>query len=471
MRVAAGICVVATGLAIGAAQAHAGLDLRAESLDPAFRAGIGDYTLPASTCASRFELEVAAPGRTESRIGDSRWFSGTRSRHLKLDPGQAVRIKTRDERERDRYFVRCLPADFPAFSYERSARPASELYAVSPSRFGQSYPNYVAIFDRHGVPVWWRSGEGSSSDAKVLGDGSIASVRGNLSGQSGIEPAYEIRRPNGSLVRTVSAVGAGTDAHDLQVTGDGNYLLLAYVERTGRVDASGYNGDRNARVVDGVVQKVSPRGELLWQWSTADHVGLEETGRWWERLSEPYDIVHINSVEEAENGDYLISLRHADAAYRLDGESGAVKWKLGGTPTPESLEVAGDPYVASLFGGQHDVRELGDGSITLHDNGSDRGRPPRAVRYEISSGVATLVDAQSDPLVSESDCCGSSRFANGAWVASWGGTGIVSEFAAGERTFTLDFGSSWSYRATPVDGATDRDTLRAGMNDQVELKD
>ena len=181
-------------------------------------------------------------------------------------------------------------------------------------------------------------------------------------------------------------------------------------------------------------------------------------------------MAHINAVEETADGDYLISLRHTDAVYRLDGTNGAIEWKLGGSERPESLEIAGDPYADSLFGGQHDVRELADGTITLHDNGTDRGRPPRSVRYEVSGGVATLVDSQSDPEVSSSECCGSSRFQNGAWLASWSRTGLVSEFDAGERTFGLDFGSAWSYRAVPVDGETDRERLRSGMNHRVSLK-
>ena len=189
-----------------------------------------------------------------------------------------------------------------------------------------------------------------------------------------------------------------------------------------------------------------------------------------ERVQEPYDLAHINAVEETFDGDYLISLRHTDAVYRLDGTTGAIEWKLGGTERPESLGVAGDPYADSLFGGQHDIRELADGTITLQDNGSDRGRPPRSVRYEVSGGVATLIDSQSDPAVPASDCCGSSRFQNGAWLASWARTGVVSEFAGGERTFALDFSPAWSYRAVPVDGEVGRASLRSGMNEMAGLK-
>ena len=66
----------------------------------------------------------------------------------------------------------------------------------------------------------------------------------------------------------MQTVGTTTDFHDLQPTPDGNYLLLSYRLRSG-VDTSAYNGDADATVYDGVVQKVTPDGQLVWEWSTA----------------------------------------------------------------------------------------------------------------------------------------------------------------------------------------------------------
>ena len=89
----------------------------------------------------------------------------------------------------------------------------------------------------------------------------------------------------------------------------------------------------------------------------------------------------------------LISLRHTDAVYRLDRATGAIEWKLGGTPTDESLAVLNDPLAADPLGAQHDIRYLGDGEISIHDNGTDLGRAPRAVRYRVEGSSATLLDA------------------------------------------------------------------------------
>jgi hypothetical protein len=170
-----------------------------------------------------------------------------------------------------------------------------------------------------------------------------------------------------------------------------------------------------------------------------------------------------------------MSLRHTNAVYRFNRATGAIQWKLGGTPRAESLQVVGDPAFTSGtgtsgFGGQHDARMQPDGSLTLHDNGSSRNRPPRAVRYRIDAAAktATLVETITDPLVPSSACCGSARkAAGGNWVASWGMNRIVTELTpAGTRVFKLTLPATvFSYRAVPVEkGVLSRATLRIAMN-------
>ncbi len=151
-------------------------------------------------------------------------------------------------------------------------------------------------------------------------------------------------------------------------------------------------------------------------------------------------------------------------------------WKLGGTPTPESLTVLNDPHAANPLGGQHDAMIRADGTLTAHDNGQYQGRPPRTVQYEIdeAAGTARLINSISDPNVPAAVCCGSARLSNsGSWLAAWGGAGPpnphpVTEYAPdGSRTFVLTFPGTWSYRAAPVGtGQLTRSEIRAGMESQ-----
>src|SRR5262249_22978449 len=140
------------------------------------------------------------------------------------------------------------------------------------------------------------------------------------------------------------------------------------------------------------------------------------------------------------------------------------------TINPDSLTLQGDPVFSagSHFGGQHDARVLSDNTVTLYDDGTDLGRPPRAVRYQIDvdAKTATLLEEVSDPaLVAVSGCCGSARkLPGGNWVIGWGGTSFVSEMTPlGDPVFELQMTSSpFVYRATPLPfGQLDRNSLRA----------
>jgi hypothetical protein len=143
---------------------------------------------------------------------------------------------------------------------------------------------------------------------------------------------------------------------------------------------------------------------------------------------------------------------------------------VGGTPTPRSLQVLGDPYGQAIFSGQHDARVLPDGSLTVHDNGTNLDRPPRAVRYRIDEEAltATLLEDVRDTRAPSSGCCGGARkLPAGNWVVSWGAQPTVGEYTpSGAPVLRLTFtAGAFSYRAFPVEpGRLERSVLRDGMD-------
>jgi hypothetical protein len=325
---------------------------------------------------------------------------------------------------------------------------------------------YVAMFDRHGVPVWWLDTGHQAVDFKLLPNGHVLYDEIDAG-------VYVERTLDGTEVRRVHTVGSWTDGHDALLLGNGNYLLITYRPRQ-HVDMSAYDGPADGTVLDGEVQEIDDQGAVVWTWSTKDHVALDETGRWMPAvLQKPvngmYDIVHMNALE-LRGDELVVSLRHTDAVYSIDRTTGALNWKLGGTTTPERLAFVGDPDAATSFGGQHDPRWQPDGTLTLHDNGTLRNRPPRLVRYAIDTAArtATLVEDVRDEAVPSSPCCGSARrLSGGNWVAGWGYAQSFAELTPeGAAVFRVTWdGSQFAYRTVPVEpGVLTRAALRAAMD-------
>jgi hypothetical protein len=204
-----------------------------------------------------------------------------------------------------------------------------------------------------------------------------------------------------------------------------------------------------------------------------DHIPASETmATWWpqyiqnQTLADPY---HMNSVEPNGAG-FVVSFRQLDAVFRIDKATGNILWKLGGTPTPQSLQFVGDTY--GNISGQHDARMLPDGTLTVHDNGSGAGRAPRAVRYSINttSNTATMVEHITDSVVSASGCCGSARrLAGGNWGVDWGENPVVTELTpAGKEVLRMTFNQPFfTYRAPPIPpGTFSTAALRSAMDAQ-----
>ena len=429
-------------------------------LSPTFRPAIHDYVVRCND--GPVTVQGHTSGDWEAAIGNHAFRSGDFSEVVALSAGRAFTITVRQvgSTQLYRYYVRCLPNNFPSYTFTRYA-PVSPQYFSVDRAFSSNAERYGIIFDNHGVPIWWD--HTPTWATRVLPNGNI------LWHDAAFSPSrWATHSLNGSLVRTLDGVGRGGNAHDLQLVGNGDHLIGAYVQQ-GHVDTSAYGGSSDATVINTELQEVSPYHNLVWDWKSQYHISRAETGRHWPRVirSRPYDILHWNSIEPAGNS-VIASFRHLDAVYKIEKSTGNIVWKLGGTRTPNSLTVRNDPRTYTL-GAQHDARLLDDGTVTVFDNRTYLAdEKPRAVRFRIDeqSGTATLLQSITDPAVSRSGCCGSARrLANGDWLIYWGGPSerIGGYKPNGQRTFSLTIHAS--YRAEPVPaGALSAQDLRQGMN-------
>ncbi|HSK50551.1 MAG TPA: arylsulfotransferase family protein [Solirubrobacterales bacterium] len=419
-------------------------------------------------------VRVVAAGETRVAVGSGEPRTGTFEAGAGVAPGADFEIVALGGEDRQAYEGRCLPSGFPGWRFQRLRPTGPGLFVVA-FRVSPAARPWVIVFDHEGVPRWWFSPSTRALWAQVLGDATVSWARSFGDGY-GLDPrmAHEIRSLSGRLLREVRTKGEIVDGHEFRELDDGNVLVDTYAPGT-KVDLSRFGGPPSASAVFAEVQEIDPEGRVVWRWNSRQHIGLEETGRWWRNVLSngkraggvtTFDPVHVNSIEPRGRDEVVVSMRHTDAVYGIERSTGDIRWKLGGTETADSLKILGDPAV-KLFGGQHDARVAEDGSISIYDNGKDRPRRPRVVSYrlDLERGTATYLGQMNDSRITTSHCCGSARpLERGGWLVSWGDNPLITGFDRRQRiAFRLELPAS-TFRAVPVPlGATSPAALDRGL--------
>jgi Arylsulfotransferase (ASST) len=422
-------------------------------LIPSFDPAKSDYV---SRCGATGHLELSfdvPPGETTS-VDEGPAKAGKYDEEVDLGSGQQVVINARLADRNAHFHVRCLPEDFPPWTATHTGPTQAQWYLVTAAE------HLAVFFDSNGVPVWWRRVDKTPFNPTLLPDGNLAWYDvGQTKFGTAPDEDWDVVRLDGTKVRTIGAVGNPTDLHEIQQLPNGHYLVDAFRPVRG-VDLSRYGGPEDGLAYFAEIQELDRHGRLVWKWNSRGHIALEEAKRYLpgfvkNQAKHPeaeryYDVVHVNSISPDGDG-FVISCRHTDALYRIDKRSGRIDWKLGGTHTKKSLRVAGG---SRIFGGQHDVRVLPDGTLSVYDNSLHRDRLPRLLRLRIDrkARTARVIERLSDPNVKLSTWGGSARrMPGGNWVVGWGGTSYVSELTpAGQTVFGLYFPGIPQYRAFPV---------------------
>jgi Arylsulfotransferase (ASST) len=255
-----------------------------------------------------------------------------------------------------------------------------------------------------------------------------------------------------SSYREINRVRAGNgyegDLHEFYITPEDTALLTAYVPT--QTDLSPISGSEDGAVWDGIAQELDiETGEVLFEWRSLDHVGVEETYREPPQdPSTPLDYFHINSIDIDFDGNFLISAKGTSAVYKVERESGKIVWRLGGKKSDFEMGSG------TRFAYQHDARLQRDGTITIFDNGAS----PRV--HEQSRGIvveldmdemsATLVREFTHPNRLLSTSQGNVQvLPNANLLVGWGSAPYFSEYSnEGELLFDAQLlGDGQSYRA------------------------
>jgi hypothetical protein len=220
--------------------------------------------------------------------------------------------------------------------------------------------------------------------------------------------------------------GLHADLHEFQIEPHDVAYLTAF--NPIRCNLSSAEGPRNGAIIDTAVQEVDIKtGLVRWEWHSLDHVKVSESETSPE-ASTPWDWFHLNSIDPEPDGDLFISARSTWAGYQLEGGSGKILWRLGGTNSSFKM----GPGTKTAW--QHDGRVLANGEVTFFDDGSN---PPvhsesRGIRValDFATHEARLVKAFThDPPVLSSSQGNLQTLASGNTVVEFGGVPEMTEYA------------------------------------------
>jgi outer membrane protein assembly factor BamB len=338
----------------------------------------------------------------------------------------------------------------PALSVARiSGGLAGGLIFIAPYNAPTGQQAGGVIVDNSGQPVWENPLNGLVTTnlqvQRYQGRAALTWWDGLIENGHGVG-GYVIAGEDYTPLRQVQAGnGLHGDLHEFLLTDRGTALLTAYNIVTR--DLSSVGGSKQGTIQDAIFQELDlASGRVLLEWHSLDNIPLSES--YWP-VYEPWDYVHINSIDVDHDGNLLVSSRNTHTVYKIDRHSGEVIWRLGGKSNEFSVASG------AKFAWQHDVRRQANGTLTIFDN---EGLPnastneSRALVLAIDEPgrKASLLREYRHPTPLLATSQGSVQILpNGNVFVGWGAEPYVSEFSAsGELLFDAQLGDKYlSYRA------------------------
>lgn len=257
----------------------------------------------------------------------------------------------------------------------------------------------------------------------------------------------------------------------------------------------------NEPLRDGAIQVQRPDGTVLLNWSSWDHMAIEDCVS--TRISSDY--VHANSLGLVD-GDIIAGFRACSKILRIDGDTGDVVWRAGPSILTREQWEAGETLQAGRgpapldfindprggFSGQHGGHMTKEGTLLVYDNATTCRQPPgvpadakgvtgcqggrtRAVEYALDTAngeivfLRDVVMPETDPPRTDGGPGGHAEpMDNGDWLVSWSyttrdgapmpGTAVQVDASTGAEKFSMnlefsggDFpGSPDRARLTPI---------------------
>lgn len=273
--------------------------------------------------------------------------------------------------------------------------------------------SYLLILDQQGQLIYYKS-----VAAALEGFDFKKQPNGLLSYYDDKDSTYYLLDSHYQVVDTYQAGNGYTvDLHDLQILPNGNALLMAYDSETVDMSQVVSGGKNNATVTGLIIQELDPSKNVIFEWRSWDHFSYTDSTV--SLTDQAIDLVHGNSLFQMSDGNLLLSSRNLSEITKINLQTGAVMWRLGGNANMFKF-VNVQPFAF-----QHDARELPNGDITLMDNQGTQENPAAswALEFKLDEANKTATSVWQythQPPVFATFMGNVQRFANGNSFIDWG---------------------------------------------------
>jgi hypothetical protein len=313
-----------------------------------------------------------------------------------------------------------LPPDFPELHFDVTGSPSPGRYFFCPNVPTSGMENvYMVIAEASGEVVYYQRTDGGFFSIEEQSNGMLAySIRDQYSE----DHFWVLMDTTYTPVDTFTVQGYPTDVHGMHVADNGNLLLIGTEGRYMDLSKVIYGGHPRAFVIGLIVQEQTMDHEVVFTWSSFDHIPVTDAATYVDLTAQQVDYTHCNSIYEDSDGNIVLSCLAMCACIKIDRTSGDVIWRLGGGYAKSStFALEGDPLGG--FNAQHDFRPSGADRYTVFDNGTHHDpRRSRALEYELDleDSTATLVWSYEIPDMWGSHMGSVQRLPDGHYVVGWG---------------------------------------------------
>ncbi len=165
----------------------------------------------------------------------------------------------------------------------------------------------------------------------------------------------------------------GLDIHDFILLSENDYITLTYFWKTPTNIPARLNPAPGASVLTPVIEEVRS-GAVVFHWDASDDSSFYANSIFDNNFSNPdtaQDYIHMNSMFlDPTDSNLICSMRHQDQIIKINRQTGAIMWRLGGLNSDFALTTD------QQFLYQHNAT-LTDNNQTLlvFDNGDINARP------------------------------------------------------------------------------------------------